>query len=285
MGKSTNNIGSVKSVNIDGIELSYRRDGHASKAVIFLHGNSSTKEVFQAQFKHYHNKELTLIAVDLPGHGKSGNAPNPELHYTIPGYARIISKFLETLNINDFIIVGWSLGGNIAVELVGQTNGGGCSPKAILIMGAPPLGPGPENFEKAYLPIISDMIISKNDATKDELEIFTKAIYGTLSPIPEQFFEAAYRTDGRAREIMEAHWLGSKDGYDQLETVLNWTKSICVVHGIDDPFVSLDYLKNTKWGSLWDGKIIEIPDCGHAPFIENSIKFNAILDNFISDIF
>lgn len=272
-------------MEIDGVRLNYHHAGDGRKAIIFLHGNSCAKEVFHEQFDHYLHKSITAIAIDLPGHGKSGNAPHPERQYTIPGYARIVRKFLHALNINNFIIVGWSLGGNIALELIGQMAGMDDALKAALIMGAPPVAPGVEDFVKAYLPEASTSIAAKNNPSHGEITAFVKSVYGSLNPIPEQFFQTALRTDGRARAIMASHWLGGEGGYDQRETVSNWDKPICVVHGLDDPFISLEYLQNITWGWLWRDRIIEMPNCGHAPFIENPKTFNGILDDLISEVF
>ena len=272
--------GRTASVEIDGVTLDYWIMGTGSQTMVFLHGNSCAKEVFYRQFEYFSDADLTLIAIDLPGHGGSGDAIDPEVQYTIPGYAKIVSHALEALNLRNYLLVGWSLGGNIALEMAG--NGDPIS--AMLLMGAPPVGPGPDNFEKAYLPSIIEAAGANDEAREDEVIAFAKSIYALLDPIPKHFLDTALRTDGRAREIMMSHWLSSKNGHDQIKTAENWDKPICVVHGQEEPFVSLSYLQGVAWRNLWDGRVQLLPQGAHAPFVESPDRFNALLDRFISDV-
>lgn len=273
--------GSAFTVEVDGVPMSYWQAGTGSRVLVFLHGNSAAKEVFFRQFSHFAGADLSLIAIDLPGHGCSGNALHPDSQYTISGYALIVHHLLEHLNVRDYVLVGWSLGGNIAIEMAGR----GFPLKAMLLMGAPPVGPGTEDFEKAYLPATFDSAVSKGDTTDDEITAYTKMIYGSLEPIPELFTETARRTDGHAREIMVSHWLSGVDGCNQQATVASWKNPVCVIHGECEPFVSLPYLENVAWRNLWGNKIHTLGNCGHAPFLEDSAVFNTLLESFISDIF
>lgn len=285
LGKNLRTIGSVASMEIDGVSLNYWIAGSGPQTIVFLHGNSCAKEVFYKQFAHLATKDFTLIAIDLPGHGGSSDAPKPESQYTIPGYALIIERCLEALNVNDYIFVGWSLGGNIALEIAGnELVGNKSSMAAMLIMGAPPVGPGADNFEKAYLPATFETAATSDDAGDDEMTVFANSVYGELGEIPELFMEAALHTDARARETMMTHWVSGENGHDQLTTAANWDKPICIAHGQKEPFVSLNFLENTKWKNLWGDKVHLLNNGGHAPFVEDSMSFNALLDLFISDV-
>jgi len=280
LGESLRSTGVLRSSTVDGIKLRYWQQGHKSKTIVFLHGNSCLKEVFYEQFSYFANHGYTLLAIDLPGHGGSGNATDPDVQYTIPGYARTIDKLLTDLNISEYVLVGWSLGGNIALEMAAQ----GCGIRAMLLMGAPPVGPGADNFEFAYLPGTLDTGMQDADPGDDEITLFAKSIYSTLNPVPELFLDAARRTDGSAREIMMNHWLAGTDGYDQLLTASEWTNPICIVHGEDEPFVSLPYIENARWKKLWRNEVQIIPNSAHAPFVENPFNFNKILEEFLADI-
>lgn len=270
--------GKISSVIISGMRIEYWRAGTGTNTVAFIHGNSSCKEVFHEQLNSLIDVNLSFIAIDLPGHGGSDNAFIPNTNYTIPGYADIIGKFMEKLNIYTYHVVGWSLGGNIAIEMAGQKR----PIKSIMIMGAPPIGPGIENVDKAFLPT-SLATAGKAKLTNEEIIEFTDTVFSCLKTIPELMYLAADRTDGQAREIMLTHWMGGGPGHNQVHTVQNWEKPISIVHGQDEPFVSLDYLKNTKWKNLWQGKICVIENTGHAPFIERPNPFNNVLSSFIAE--
>ena len=54
----------------------------------------------------------TVYALDLPGHGKSGDAGRAE----IGAYAEVVRGFAEALGLVPFILAGHSMGGAIALE-------------------------------------------------------------------------------------------------------------------------------------------------------------------------
>src|ERR1700733_8131439 len=86
--------------------------------VLFIHGNSCSKEVFRYQFESPLADEFHLIAIDLPGHGSSSDAFRPDETYSFPGYADAAVEVLELMGIEKFVVVGWSLGGHIALEMM-----------------------------------------------------------------------------------------------------------------------------------------------------------------------
>jgi pimeloyl-ACP methyl ester carboxylesterase len=274
-------VGNVDTLSVDGVALRYWRYGDGPRTVVLIHGNSACKEVFASQFAAFADLGLTLYAFDLPGHGASSDSPSPQQHYTIPGYARLLRRAFETLSITRPLVVGWSLGGHIALEMAG----GGLLLAGILITGTPPIGPGADDFTAAFTAMSAAGVTTRAEASDADIRAYVKNLYGTLDPIPDLFFSAARRTDGQARAIMAAHWMAGREGYHQPTVVAQWSRPLCVVHGLDDPFISYDYLKQVQWGQLWTGQIIEMPGIGHAPFLENSTMFNAVLADFLGETY
>ena len=58
----------------------------AELPMLFIHGNSSCKEVFRHQMQVF-GLQRTCIAIDLPGHGQSDDAIEPVSTYNMVGYA------------------------------------------------------------------------------------------------------------------------------------------------------------------------------------------------------
>lgn len=268
------------------IELCYNYMKKSDKTLVFIHGNSSCKEAFKEQFSHFSNSNYSLLTFDLPGHGEGENSSAPEITYNMPSYAEITKELIHALGIKDHIVIGWSLGGNTALEMAGQDIANeNPNFKGILIFGAPPVGPGTENIEKAYLPATFTSAVGEANPTQEMINNYVQMVYGTLSPLPDELIKAAMRADGKAREFMVNHWMGGVGGHKQIETIANWKKPIAVIHGNQDPFVSLEYLKTVNWQNLWKKQVFEMEDCSHAPFIENPNVFNNYLSDFASDVF
>ena len=84
-----------------------------NKTIVFIHGIASTSETFTNQIKVF-KKDFNIIAVDIPGYGKSPKIKNT----TISNYASSIHKFLISKNIKKPILIGHSLGGMIVQEII-----------------------------------------------------------------------------------------------------------------------------------------------------------------------
>ena len=65
------------------------QSGHGELPVFLIHGNSSCLEVFRYQIDSPLARQNRLIAFDLPGHGRSGDAIDPARTYTLPGFADV----------------------------------------------------------------------------------------------------------------------------------------------------------------------------------------------------
>jgi pimeloyl-ACP methyl ester carboxylesterase len=94
----------------DGIRLRYRRSG-TGPTIVLLHGTTSSLEHFDA-LAHLLTRRYDVVRVDLPGFGLTG--PRPDRDYRIATYAATIAAFLDGLHIRQAVVLGNSLGGNIA---------------------------------------------------------------------------------------------------------------------------------------------------------------------------
>lgn len=116
------------------------------RPVLLLHGNSSSKSVWARQIPLLVEQGRGVLAPDLPGHGDSDDARDPEATYSFPGYAAAIGGLLDALGWNAVDVVGWSLGGHVGLELLATDR----RVQSLLIVGTPPIRPCPEALEQAF---------------------------------------------------------------------------------------------------------------------------------------
>jgi len=109
--------------------------------LLFLHGMSGDHTMFRHQIKHFSN-DYSVLAVDLRGHGKSYRPLN-EVDYGLDKMLSDILSVLKECRVKKPNIIGFSLGGYLALHLASRINTG----KVIVIN--PALGR--ELVKKSYL--------------------------------------------------------------------------------------------------------------------------------------
>lgn len=93
------------------IRLHYIEQGQGQPLVL-LHGNGESSAYFEHQIAYF-SKDYHVIAVDTRGHGQS---PRGEQPFTIKQFAEDLNDFLDGMRLLKAIILGFSDGGNIALE-------------------------------------------------------------------------------------------------------------------------------------------------------------------------
>ncbi|CAK0739158.1 hypothetical protein WCLP8_1000002 [uncultured Gammaproteobacteria bacterium] len=181
--------------------------GHA---VLFIHGNSFSKDVFRALFSSDLVMNYRLIAIDLPGHGHSSNAADPDRVYTLPGYAESLRQALEALSVTRVVIVGWSLGGHIAIEALARW----LNVAGVMIIGAPPASPTMEALGAAFH--AGEVLNLANCEVWSEtgIDTYIKALCGTDQALTKILRTAIQRADGRSRALLLPSYLAGQ-GADQ----------------------------------------------------------------------
>jgi pimeloyl-ACP methyl ester carboxylesterase len=102
-------------LNARSVKLNYERRG-SGEPLLLIHGTGSHWRVWEPVLDTLAVRH-EVIAVDLPGHGGSGRAPDGTPP-TAAGFARLISTFLrEELGIESAHVAGNSMGGWTALEM------------------------------------------------------------------------------------------------------------------------------------------------------------------------
>lgn len=259
--------------------LSVMQSRGESAPVLFIHGNSACKEMFARQFAAPMAERWRFIAFDLPGHGASDDAPDPERTYSIHGLADAAIALLAAMNISKAVIVGWSLGGHAALEVLARWPGA----MAAWITGTPPISAAPEDMAAAFLPSPTMALTFKADFTIAEATAYAREAIGSNAKLETWMVEACRRADGRFRPMMLASATAGLD-MDERAIVANAPQPLAVVSGAREPFVSNAYLEGLAYRNLWGGRVHILAGLGHMPFWEAPEVVNPLLERFLSEV-
>jgi pimeloyl-ACP methyl ester carboxylesterase len=258
-------------------EIAISETSGSGLPLLMLHGNSSCKEVFSNQLNSEIGEKYRLIAMDLPGHGASSRAVNPQSTYSWPGYAVAATELLEEMGVSNAAVYGWSLGGQIGIEMLR------CYPGIVglMISGAPPIRPDMESIQQGFKASPALMLAGQEIWTDDEFQVFGDTVFGELE-VPE-LRDAGRRTHGAARRFLLESLIAGKAS-DQRALVKRSKVPIAVVNGERDPLVNLDYIGGLSYSSLWDEHCYILRGLGHVPFLQSPDVFNPLLGRFMVDM-
>jgi pimeloyl-ACP methyl ester carboxylesterase len=247
------------------------------RPILLVHGNSSSSRIWEKQLQGPVGAKYRVIAIDLPGHGASSPPPHPQADYSGRGYAAAIVAAVRVLDLNDVIVVGWSLGGHAVL------NAAALLPTAagLMIFGTPPLGRGPAAL--AGFKRLSPTIFTAAPAEADIQDWARSAFAPGYTPIPDFLIEDFRRTDGNARACLGTS-AQSGGRTDQVEIVRNLKIPLAILHGRAEQIVDLGYLQRLSAPTLWCGEVQLIEGAGHAPQWEQADAFNDLLDAFASGV-
>lgn len=269
----------AKRVETSHCAIAYAESRPDGPVCLLIHGNSSCKEVFRNQMTGEPGRRYRLIAFDLPGHGASEDARDPELTYRMGGYADAIMEAAQGLGVTRAALLGWSLGGHIGLDAIGRYPG----IAGLMISGTPPIPCTEEGFAAGFLRSEHMHLAGQESLSEQEIEAYAHATCGRSAPFEPFLREAVARTDGRARRLMIGAFAGGRDP-DQLQLAVESRVPLAIVNGAEDEFVDNAYIASLPYKTLWDGRVHDLEGVGHAPFWEAPERFDPLFLRFLDDV-
>jgi pimeloyl-ACP methyl ester carboxylesterase len=98
-------------LDVDGVEIAYSETGQGEPALVLVHGLGSYLPVWSrniAALSRHHR----VVAIDLPGYGRSSKA---NYRYSMRFFAQAVQAVLDRLRLQRVVLVGHSMGGQIAM--------------------------------------------------------------------------------------------------------------------------------------------------------------------------
>ena len=97
----------------DGVALAYLETGRGAPPLLLVHCWCGDHTHLAPQLEHF-GRTHRVVAVDLRGHGASDT---PAQEYTVAGFADDLAWLCDQLRLAKPVVVGHSMGGNVAFEL------------------------------------------------------------------------------------------------------------------------------------------------------------------------
>lgn len=267
--------GSSVFIMVDGISVHMRDEGPRNdpNPIVLLHGTSSSLHTWEGWAQTLKGKRR-VIRIDLPGFGLTG--PFPDDKYTMERYVAFLGRFLDTLNIQNCVLVGNSFGGAIAwhealiqplrinklilIDAVGYPD----RPKSI------PIG-----FRIAKIPLLNKVM--EYTLPRNMVDSSVKSVYSDPSKVtPElvdRYYELTLRAGNRHALVQRFRQAPNGNDFDQIKSI---TQPTLILWGQNDYLIPVVFAHQFN-KDIRDSQLVILENLGHVPHEENPQKtVNAI---------
>jgi pimeloyl-ACP methyl ester carboxylesterase len=245
-----------------GIYYAQFDEGHKDQPpIILIHGAGSSHLVWPSEIRRLVGQRV--MAVDLPGHGKSGGVGLQ----TISSFADQMVEFLAALGLYQAVFVGHSMGGAIALEMAIQhpTHVAGLG----LISTGAYMGVDPSFLENLANPL----------TVPSALAIFRQRAFG-LQANPALIERCMLSMKETRSSVLYSDWRACAE-FDQREAIARAESPTWVIVGSDDQITPVAYAHFLA-GKLPAARLQIIPGAGHLAVLEHPARIAQGLQQFLA---
>jgi pimeloyl-[acyl-carrier protein] methyl ester esterase len=244
--------------------------------VVFIHGWCMSSAVWRLQLEGL-SDAFRVITIDLPGHGSS---PPSACGFHVKGCAAEVAGLCESLDLHDALLVGWSLGSLIALEasvLLSERLSG-----LVLTAGTPRFTQGDGFPYGLSIVEVEGMARKVQRSLRRALDGFTARMFapGELDDpslavmVQELLSTVPMPTSDAAIQALDA--LVETDQRDRLALI---DLPTLIMNG-DSDVICLPQASAFLAERITSARQMVFAGCGHAPFLTQSRRFNACLEEF-----
>ncbi|MFK7761842.1 MAG: alpha/beta fold hydrolase [Roseobacter sp.] len=234
---------------------------------VLVHGFMGGQAQWHLQRPLHEHREVVEIA--LPGFGQRNEAPPID---TISGFARSVIADLDTRGVDRFDLLGHSMGGMVAQEVIRQAPD---RVARLILYGTGAVGALPGRFET--------IAESKSRARDDGLQETARRIAATWFLARERATEYAACAEIAAQTAPDAFDAG-------LDAMQSWSgeahlaaiaASTLVIWGDRDRTYPWTQVQ-TLWQGIHDAGLAVVAGAAHAVHLEKPELFNAHIEDFLA---
>ena len=251
-------------------------DAGEGRPIVLIHGWPLSDEMYEYQYNDLINKNFRVIGITLRGFGKS-DKPFGDYNYDV--HASDINAVLNKLVIKDAVLVGFSMGGAIAIRFVAAYKGAQVSKLALCGAAAPSWTQRkdfPYNLPKSAV----DKLIELNYKDRPKLlSDFAKIFSATETSLSEGIGNWLNGICISASSYATAQCLIVLRDTDLRSDLVKILIPTVIMHGKKDKICSFDLAEQMKIG-IAHSHIVAFENSGHSLFLEETQKFNTELIKF-----
>lgn len=249
------------------------------ETVVFIHGWPLSNKIFEYQTEILVRTGYRVVTIDLRGFG---NSDAPACGYSYDQFADDINAVVRSLKLCSFILVGFSMGGAIALRYMGRHNGFGVKKLILLGAAAPRFTqcPGyPYGVTKDYV----DNLIAQASTDRAQLSAdFGGMLFeGCHSKAIINWFRDIALSASGVGTIQSAISLRDEDGRCDLRKVRVPTG---IFHGKKDRIVPYELALLQKEG-ISNSILYPLENSGHGVFYDDLDYFNQCFLDFIKNCY
>lgn len=266
-------------IEVNGMQVHYRDEGNKKDSIpiVLIHGTAASLHTFDAWTNQLKSTNR-VIRMDLPAYGLTGPFSNE--NYSIENYTAFIQHFLKALKVKHCILVGNSLGGEIAWNYAYKYPEN--VDKLILIdaSGYPVVSKSvPLAFKIGQTPFVNKILtyITPRFIVKASIEnIYYDATKVTPSLV-DRYFELTLREGNRQAFIDRFEIVKDTNAYEKIKNIQQPT---LVLWGSDDLLIPIE--NATRFHTdLPNSTIHIIKKTGHTPMEESPIESIKLVLEFL----
>jgi pimeloyl-ACP methyl ester carboxylesterase len=218
----------------------------------------------------YLSTQFDVVAVDLPGFGESAGLVPP---LTIRGFAAAVLSLLDDLGLGGFCLLGHSMGGMIAQEIVHQA---GSRVEKLVLYGTGPLGLLPNRFES--IETSRQRLLAEGVASTAWRISATWFVKGADDPGHAD----CARIGAMASEAAGLAGLAAMEAWDGRALLGAIACPTQIVWGEHDRSYGFEEQTRLCHG-IPDASLAVIPEGAHACHLEQPAIFRSVLEAFLPD--
>ncbi|PKL85839.1 MAG: alpha/beta hydrolase [Ignavibacteriae bacterium HGW-Ignavibacteriae-1] len=277
--KSTTQSARAEYIEVEPNVRLHITDAGEGRPIVLIHGWPLSDEMFEYQYNDLLNAGFRAIGITLRGFGKSDK---PYSEYNYDKHASDIKTVLSELDINYAILVGFSMGGSIAIRFVSKYNEAHVS-KLVLCGAAAPSWTQREDFSYNLPQSAVDELIELSHKDRPKLlDDFAKIFSATEGSLNEGIGNWLNGISLSASPYATAQCLVALRDTDLRADITKIGIPTLIMHGKKDKICSFDLAEQMKDG-IQNSKLVVFENSGHSLFLEETEKFNNELIKFAGE--